>query len=288
MSPLLEGCSAVITGASQGLGKVIAETFVEEGASVLLCARGEDLLLQVCEELKRKASTGIQVIAWPADVSRPEDAEALRCQVEKSFPRLDILVNNAGVLGPKGVVEELDWEEWVRTIQINFLGAVLLCRAFLPRFKAQKRGKIINLSGGGATSPFPRFTAYACSKAALVRFTETLAEEVRDLGIEVNAVAPGALNTRLLDEVLQAGSKKVGEQYYAKALKQLENGGAPLEKAARLVTWLGSDASDGITGKLISAVWDPWETLDRHKEDLKGDLYTLRRIVPGERGMEWE
>ena len=150
------------------------------------------------------------------------------------------------------------------------------------------RGKIINLSGGGATSPMPRISAYAASKAAVVRLTETLAEELREFSIDVNAVAPGALNTRLLEEILSAGPDVVGTKYYEKALRQRDSGGVPLEKGARLCVYLASQKSDGITGKLISAQWDPWEDLHKFREQLaQSDVYTLRRIVPENRGLEW-
>jgi 3-oxoacyl-[acyl-carrier protein] reductase len=121
-----------------------------------------------------------------------------------------------------------------------------------------------------------------------VRFAETLAEEVRADQIDVNAIAPGALNTRLLDEVLAAGPDKVGQSFYERALRQKEQGGAPLERGAALAVFLGSAASDGITGKLISAIWDPWEDFGQHLDDLKKtDIYTLRRIVPKDRGLQW-
>ncbi len=105
------------------------------------------------------------------------------------------------------------------------------------------------------------FSAYAASKAAVVRLTETLAEELREFQLTVNAIAPGALNTRLLGEVLSAGSDVVGKAFYEKSVKQRDSGGVPLEKAASLCVYLASEISDGITGKLISAQWDPWENL---------------------------
>jgi len=122
----------------------------------------------------------------------------------------------------------------------------------------------------------------------VIRFTETLAEEVREYHIDVNAIAPGALNTRMLEEVLDAGPDKVGEAFYERSLKQKRTGGASLEKGAELAVFLGSASSDGVTGKLISAVWDPWESLPRHIDDLAStDIYTLRRIVPKDRGRTW-
>ncbi|HEX5000045.1 MAG TPA: SDR family oxidoreductase, partial [Terriglobia bacterium] len=150
-------------------------------------------------------------------------------------------------------------------------------------------GKIIQLSGGGATNPLPRISAYAASKAAVVRLAETLAEELRDSHVDVNAIAPGALNTRLLDEVLEAGPAKVGARFYERSLQQKREGGAPLYRGADLAVFLASAASDGITGKLLSAVWDPWERLAEHADELRStDIYTLRRIVPKDRGATWD
>jgi NAD(P)-dependent dehydrogenase (short-subunit alcohol dehydrogenase family) len=154
--------------------------------------------------------------------------------------------------------------------------------------KALGGGKIINLSGGGATSPLPSISAYAASKAAVVRFTETLAEELRPHRIDVNAMAPGPLNTRMLDEMLEAGPEAVGAAAHAKALKQKESGGAPIGNGAELCVFLASAESDGITGKLISAVWDPWKVLAARREELaNSDIYCLRRIVPEDRGRNW-
>jgi 3-oxoacyl-[acyl-carrier protein] reductase len=202
---------------------------------------------------------------------------------------LQILVNNAGVYGPLGLIEDVDWDAWVHAIEVNLFGSILMCRALLPHFRAARYGKIVQLSGGGATNPLPRISAYAASKAAIVRFMETLAEETKDDGIDVNAIAPGALNTRLLDEILAGGPERVGQAFYDRSLKQKEQGGAPLERGAGLAVFLGSASSDGITGKLLSAMWDPWETLPARLADLKKtDVYTLRRIVPADRDLSWD
>jgi NAD(P)-dependent dehydrogenase (short-subunit alcohol dehydrogenase family) len=164
---------------------------------------------------------------------------------------------------------------------------VLMCRAVLPHMRRAGYGKIVQLSGGGATNPLPRISSYAASKAAVVRFAETLAEETRGAGIDVNCIAPGALNTRLLDQVLEAGAEAVGASFYERSLKQKETGGAPLERGADLSVFLASAESDGLSGKLLSAVWDPWEQLMEKIGDLPQDVYTLRRIVPKDRGIEW-
>jgi len=284
----LEGRAAIITGASQGLGFAIAEAYVKAGASVLLCARNPELLEKAREELSAVSGPNQKVVAHSADVSKTAEVEQVVESALQAFSRLHILVNNAGVYGPIGPIEQVDWQAWVKAIEINLFGSVLMCRAVLPHFKSHRYGKIVQLSGGGATSPLPRISAYAASKAAIVRFVETLAEEVRKDHIDVNVIAPGALNTRLLDEVLAAGPEKVDKDFYERALKQKAQGGTPLEKGANLAVFLGSAASDGITGKLISAVWDPWQILPEHLEDLrKTDIYTLRRIVPKDRGLNW-
>lgn len=287
MSRILENRAAIITGANQGLGLAIARAYVEAGASVMICARNADLLEGAHAELSALAASGQTILMQAADVSRRDDVEGLVNRAVETFGQVHILVNNAGIYGPKGGIETIDWDEWVKAIEINLFGSVLLCRALLPHLKEHRYGKIVQLSGGGATNPLPFLSAYAASKAAIIRFAETLAEEVREYHIDVNAIAPGALNTRLLDEILEAGPEKVGQSFYDRMVTQKAKGGTPLEKGASLAVYLASEASDGITGKLISAVWDPWETLAEHKDDLRGDVYTLRRIVPQDRGMSW-
>lgn len=288
MTRPLDGRTALITGANQGLGLAIARAYVQAGASLFLCARDALLLDRARSEVASLAGPGQVVLARPADVSDREAVARLAAETLEAFPQLHILVNNAGVYGPMGCIEDVDWDAWVRAIEINLFGSVLMCRAFLPHFKSRRYGKIIQLSGGGATNPLPRISAYAASKAAIVRFAETLAGETREAGIDVNAIAPGPLNTRMLDEVLAVGADLVGRAFYERSVNQKAQGGAPLETGASLAVWLASPASDGVSGKLLSAVWDPWETLADHRDALNGsDVYTLRRITPSDRGLPW-
>ncbi len=288
MSLVLESRVAIITGANQGLGETIARAFVQTGANVMLSARDESKLAEVQSKLQGLCTTGQRVEAMRADVSKQDDVDQLISASLAAFRQIHILINNAGVYGPKGRIEDVDWNEWVQAIEINLLGSILTTKALLPHFRAHHYGKIIQLSGGGATSPLPFISAYAASKAGIVRFMETLAEEVKTAGIDVNSIAPGALNTRLLDEVLEAGPDKVGKAFYERALNQKAAGGTPLERGAELAIFLASAASDGLTGKLISAVWDPWEHFPEHWDDLKKtDIYTLRRITPKDRGQSW-
>jgi NAD(P)-dependent dehydrogenase (short-subunit alcohol dehydrogenase family) len=271
-----------VTGASHGLGFAIARAFVEAGASVCICGRDAAAIERAQAEL------GNAVVAQRANVSIASDVERLVERARAEFGRIDILVNNAGVYGPIGRFDEVDWSSWTAAIRVNLFGSVLTARAVIPYMRAQRYGKVVQISGGGATSPLPRLSAYAASKAAVVRFTETLAEELREDGIDANALAPGALNTRLLDEVIEAGADRAGAAFHARMLAQKESGGTPLDRGAALAVFLASSASDGITGKLISAPWDPWEDLAARHADLDGsDVYTLRRITPADRGLDW-
>ena len=284
----LHNRTAIITGAGQGLGAAITKAFVAAGASVLLCARNGSSLAEVRDHLTPKLQAGQQLLIQTADVADAQQVDALVARALAVFPQIDILVNNAGVYGPVGALEEIDWAEWVEAININLLGTVYLCRALLPHFKSRGYGKIINLSGGGATNPLPRVSAYAASKAAVVRFTETLAVELDGQAIDVNAIAPGALATRLTDCLIDAGPDRAGAAFHARMLKIRDEGGTPLDRGAGLAVYLASAASDGITGRLISAVWDPWPELHAHREALRStDIYTLRRIVPSDRGQGW-
>jgi NAD(P)-dependent dehydrogenase (short-subunit alcohol dehydrogenase family) len=285
--PSLNGRNAIITGASQGLGLAIAQAYVAAGANVMICSRDEPAISRARDTL-RAASAAANVHAMAADVSRESDVRAVIDAALSAFGRVQVLVNNAGVYGPMGAIDEVDWAQWVRAMDININGSVLPIRALLPHFREQRYGKIIQLSGGGATSPLPRITAYAASKAAIVRLVESVALDVKDLGIDVNSIAPGALNTRMMNELIAAGAGAVGQQFFDRMKRIADAGGTPLEVGAALAVYLGSAASDGITGRLLSAPWDPWADLQQHRADLDdSDIYTLRRIVPADRGKTW-
>jgi NAD(P)-dependent dehydrogenase (short-subunit alcohol dehydrogenase family) len=279
---------AIVSGGSRGLGLEIARRYLEAGASVAICARGEGALETALRSLEPLAAAGQCVMAFPADISKPAEVERFVDAVLERFGRLDILVNNAGVIGPLGASESVDLSGWIRALEVNLVGAVLMCRAVLPHIKKAKRGKIIQLSGGGATQPLPRLSAYATSKAAVVRFIETLAAETREDGVDINALSPGPLDTAMLDEMLAAGPAAIGAAFHARLMREKQSGATPLITGARLAVFLGSTSSDGITGKLISATWDPWPSLPQWIAQLtSSDVYTLRRILPKDRGMTW-
>lgn len=284
----LKDRTAIVTGASVGLGAAIAEKFATEGASLMLCARNGVELEKQRDQLSR-AHPEITVLAQVTDIAKTADIDRLFAAAGKAFGKIDILVNNAGVYGPMGPIDENDWGEWEQAIAINLLGTVYACRKAVQMLKPNRYGKIINLSGGGATNPLPGISSYAASKAAVVRFTETLALEVAEHRIDVNAVAPGALATRLTDQLLAAGPDKVGAGLYERMAKLKAEGGTPLAVGADLCVYLASAESDGLTGRLISAPWDPWPFTDEAKGDIaSSDIYALRRIVPGDRGKPWD
>ena len=282
----LKNINALITGGSQGLGKAIAEHFLREGANVFICARGEKELSATRGELAKKFPSQ-KVLAKACDVSDEVQVHHLASLVLRELGSLQVLVLNAGIYGPMGPTESVDLKEWKHALEINLFGVLLPCREFIPHFKKAGGGKIIVLSGGGATNPLPNISSYAASKAAAIRLAETLAEELKPFQVDVNAIAPGALKTRFVEQVLAAGPGKVGAEFFAKNKKWSEEGAVPLELGARLAVYLACAESNGVTGKLISAQWDPWEKLHEFKNDLAGDIYTLRRIVPKDRGKKW-
>lgn len=283
----LVGRSAIVTGASLGLGAEIADQFAAAGAALILCARNVDELEATRVRLAAKYPAA-KIVTHRADISRRADVDALFAAASTNFGKLDILVNNAGVYGPMGTIETIDWDEWVQAIATNLTGTVYCARKAVEAMKPHHAGKIINLSGGGATNPLPGISAYAASKAAIVRFTETLALEVKEFGIDVNAVAPGALATRLTEQLLAAGPERVGANLHARMARIQAEGGTPLGVGAALCVYLASAESDGLTGRLIAAQWDPWPFDDPVKEKIDTtDIYTLRRIVPRDRGEPW-
>lgn len=280
----MQDFNALITGGSRGLGRAIAREFRGKGANLALVARNREALDALAAELQSVGAGDIEVIA--ADLSDPEAPAAIVDQLQGKWGRLDALVNNAAVGGPIGRVWENGWREWRETLQVNLLAPVALCRLSIPWMR--RGGSIVNLSGGGATGPRPNFSAYATAKAGLVRFTETLAQEVADLGIRVNAISPGIMATEMLEAVLRAGPQQAGEDYQ-RMTEVKRNGGQPPERAAALAWYLASPASQGITGRLISAIWDPWPELAKHVDELnESDIYTLRRITPEDRGKQWK
>ncbi len=287
VGPDLAGRAAIITGASRGLGAAIAERFLAANASVMLCAR-DGVELEARRAQLAGAHSADRVAAQRADIASATEVDALFAAATRAFGRIQILVNNAAVTGPLGGFDVVDWSEWLAAISVNLSGTAYCARKALLLFKPHRYGKIINISGGGAADPLPRMSAYAVCKAAIARFTETLALEVKDQGIDVNALAPGPLATRMFDQMIAAGPQLIGAELHASIKKQRSKGATPLEVGAGLCAYLASAESDGLTGRLLAARWDPWPFTEGIKAEIgEGDIYTLRRITPQDRGKAW-
>jgi NAD(P)-dependent dehydrogenase (short-subunit alcohol dehydrogenase family) len=276
----------MVTGASRGLGAHIVKYFWSAGWSVVLVGRDQKALSKVLDSLPKRPNQS--ALIFLCDLSLSKDVTKLVQKIKKELPRLDSLINNAAIHGPIGPLVENNFVMWNQAIQVNLLTPVALCHGLIDLISSSGGGSIINLSGGGATGPRPNFTAYASAKAALVRFSETLAQEVQTQKIRVNCIAPGAMKTSLLGEVVASGANVAGQREFEMAEKVFSQGGVSLDNAADLALLLASEAGKGISGKLISAEWDHWQEWPKHIDQLQAsDVYTLRRIAGHERGMHW-
>ena len=286
----------VLTGSSTGIGRALAERLLSRGHHVWGLARSDQ---------SDFAASHPNFHHTRCDVSDYSAVAAAASAYAAAWPQLDAVICAAGLQGEIAPALTADPLKWSATIRANLDGTYFALRAFASLLvqpaPAASRKKIICFSGGGATKARVNFSAYGVAKTALVRLVETIAEENRDQPLDINALAPGAINTRLTDEILALGPSVVGAAEYAAAQTQTAAALVPtsattagaiadpaLTRALDCVEWLLSPASDGITGRLLSAPWDPWPTLGDHRAALAAsDVYTLRRIVPEDRGQKW-
>jgi NAD(P)-dependent dehydrogenase (short-subunit alcohol dehydrogenase family) len=262
----------LIVGATGTLGAAVARSFSQAGARLALTGRAE-----IPEAPSQQAKT----LRVKLDIRSWTEARGVLQRVHQELGSLDVVVNCSGIQGPIGPTQTVNPEEWVRAIEVNLFGCFNLAQAAIPIMLGQGAGKIIFFSGGGATSARPFFSAYGAAKAAVVRFTETLAEELRDQSIQVNAIAPGAVRSRMWDEMRAAGA--AGGHKLLEELKQMDRtGGVPAERAASLALFLASARSRNLTGRLISAVHDKWEEIEpRIAAIMSTEAGTLRRVPLG-------
>jgi NAD(P)-dependent dehydrogenase (short-subunit alcohol dehydrogenase family) len=282
----LAGRTVVVTGGSMGIGLACAEECVRGGAAVVICARGREELGAARGALE--VLPGARVSAERADVTSSADVERV-LDAAVAMGGLDGVVHAAGVYGPIGPVVKVDPEQWFDAIRINLFGTFLVARAACRRMiERGTNGSIVLMSGGGAANPFPNYTSYACSKVGVVRFTETLAQEVAPHGVRVNCLAPGFVATRLHAQTLEAGEALAGS-FVETTKQQLAKGGVPASVAARATVFLLSERSAGITGRFVAAPYDGWEQWPERLDKIAGsDLFTLRRIVPRDRAQDWQ
>lgn len=276
MSSLLSEKTAVITGGSRGIGFTIAEELTSQGVKVVICSRSKSELKKALLVLNKKGSIAFGLVC---DVSKPADCKKLVQFAKKKLKRIDVLVNNAGIYGPIGPFESINLKNWHKALNINLMGAVYCSNFAIPIMEKAGGGKIINLCGAGVggSKTMPKFSAYFTSKFAIAGFSEVLADELKEKNIQVNSISPGAVNTYLNEYLIKQGPKKSGQQIYDQAIKQKKEGGTPPQIAAKLVAFLASSESDRISGRLLSAKWNPPEKLKEIKKYTQ-NLFKLRRI----------
>jgi NAD(P)-dependent dehydrogenase (short-subunit alcohol dehydrogenase family) len=264
--------AVLITGAGRGIGKRLALGFAAAGARVGLLARSKAELNVAKLEIEHAGGNALVIQSDVCDAERMSAAADL---MEARFGGLDILICAAAIHGPIGPFVDAKPAAWREAVETNLLGVVNSCHAVLPAMIQRRQGKIIVLTGGGAAYGRPNFSAYASTKAAVVRFIETVAEEVREHNVQMNALGPGGAYTHMTDEIINAG-KNAGHKEVEEARRVRLTGGVPPEKQIQLAMFLSSGRSNHISGKFLH-VKDDWKKLENANMDTES--YTLRRLT---------
>jgi 3-oxoacyl-[acyl-carrier protein] reductase len=272
LSGSIQGKSVLVTGAGRGIGKRLAMGFALAGAKVGLLARTEAELDLTKIEIEQAGGTALKL---RADVRKPDEIATAVNRMVGAFGGLHVLIAAAGIPGPIGPLLSVKAKAWNEAIETNLIGLVNSCRAALPPMIEKRSGKVIAIAGNGAAAARPNFSAYAASKAAVVRFAECLAEEMADHNVQVNTVVPGGAYTYMTDEILHAGEEKAGRKEVEEAEQIRITGGIAPDKQIQLALFLASERANHISGKLIY-VTDDWKRFER--ENMKPESYTLRRM----------
>ena len=241
----------LITGASRGLGAYLARRFWDQGYSLCLVASDCDRLQTSLSGLPVKK--GQHAVALVCDLAQGDQVRQLIHRCADHVARMDVVINNAAILGPVGRFVDNNLDDWQKTLQVNMLAPITITQSYLSSGLSREGGVIINISGGGATSLRPNFSAYATAKTGLVRFSEIIAHEVKNRGIRVNCIAPGIMDTSMLQEIMVSGEELAGQREYANCVRVLQEGSPGMDKVGDLALFLTSPQSVGISGKIISA-----------------------------------
>jgi NAD(P)-dependent dehydrogenase (short-subunit alcohol dehydrogenase family) len=265
--------SIVITGASSGIGATLTRAFAEDGHRLFVCARRADRLAEVCAGLPSAHYA-------TCDVSQEADVKRFFMQVRERMAGVDVLIHCAAVMGPIGIITDIDSDAWFEALRTDLFGAFLAVKHSVPLMRAERRPRVLLLSGGGAFDPMPNLSAYGVSKAGIIRLAETLAVELAPHNISVNVFAPGFVATEIFESVLKAGRERGGRLY--DTIVNLLNGWreSDIERPIACARFLISDAAAKLTGKTISARFDPWDQPEfiEHLDDIvRSNLYATQR-----------
>ena len=272
----LDGRVALITGGGRGIGRAIALAYAKEGAQLVLAARSPEELAETARQVGALGATSFVV---STDVAEQTQVESMVAQALDRFASIDVLVNNAGIAGPVGVLQENDPGSWIHTVKVNLIGTYLCCWAVLPTMLRQGRGKIINLSGAGATLAWPNLSAYGASKAAVVRLTEGLALELAGTNVQVNALGPGSIHTRMWEEMTGAAAQAGASEILELGQRVTSGSGVSIDELAEMAVFLASDDSGILSGRLISQLQNDMSYLpDRIPEIMESDALLIRRV----------
>jgi NAD(P)-dependent dehydrogenase (short-subunit alcohol dehydrogenase family) len=277
----LRGQVALVTGGGRGLGRAFAQGLAQAGAAVAVLARSAD---QIAETVSLIAESGGRAIALTADVTDRAAVERAVAEIERQLGPIDLLINNAGIMGPFGAVAEVDPDQWWHAIEVNVRGPFICARSVLPGMISRRRGRIVDLASAAGLGPRPG-GGYSLTKAAVIRFTDILADETREFGVSVFAINPGNLRTSMNLGFLQTCESYTPGPLSPRAHQQFAAGvresfdawfDTPIEKPVRLVLFIASGRADALTGRFLSVDDDVADLVRRAEEIERNDLYVLR------------
>jgi NAD(P)-dependent dehydrogenase (short-subunit alcohol dehydrogenase family) len=261
---------AIVTGGGRGIGRAIAQALARTGAQVAVAARSQNELNETVQVID---DAGGRAMAVPADVSDGAAVRWLVHEVEEKFGAVDLLVNNAGVGEPLGPIADVDPDAWWRCLEINVRGPLLCTQAVLPGMLARGQGRIIHVASGAGTFAIPNLSAYAISKTALIRFSETLAIETRGAGVQSFSIAPGTVRTAMAESLL---NHPRGEEWFPWFRQTVEDGrDVSPERGADLVLQLASGRYDELSGCFLYIEDDLDALVTRAEEIRRERLYSL-------------